>query len=296
MALKRLNHQSFLSPASNLILNTYNQATIGLMSLSSKPQTVALVAVIVIVMGVGVFAGFTLLNPAPPEDTTTIKLTLLNNAGVMIEADGLRIYIDPIDLPSNYSSLPADAILITHPHGDHYNNTCINMLQKETTVNVFPENMSAEVAAHDGVGVNPLDTVQVGSIDITAFYMYTEVWIDDVRFASHPPEANWTSYLIDIGGFTIFHAGDSKNITEYSLITGQVDVALLPLGPGCQSMADMEIVDAIDKLQPAYFIPIHFTSNLAAEIFVGAFEDDIADCSDCVVLRLEYFTSYTFEP
>ena len=63
------------------------------MSLSSKPQTIALVGVIVIVMGVGVFAGFTLLNQAPPEDpTTTIKLTLLYNAGVMIEADGLRIY------------------------------------------------------------------------------------------------------------------------------------------------------------------------------------------------------------
>ena len=74
-----------------------------------------------------------------------------------------------------------------------------------------------------------------------------------------------------------------------------MDVALLPLGPGCQSMADMEIVDAIDKLQPEYFIPIHFTSNLAAEIFVGAFSDEISDCSGCVTMRLEYFTSYTFE-
>ncbi|MHA2078833.1 MAG: MBL fold metallo-hydrolase [Candidatus Thorarchaeota archaeon] len=267
------------------------------MSLSSKPQTIALVAAIVIVMGVGVFAGFTLLNPTPPEDTdTTITLTLLTNAGVMIEANGLRIYIDPINLPSSYSTLPADAILITHPHGDHYNNTCINMLQKETTVNVFPENMTAEVAAHDGVGVTPLDTFQVGSIDITAYYMYTEVWIDGERFASHPPEANWTSYLINIGGFTIFHAGDSKNITEYSLISGQVDVALLPLGPGCQSMADMEIVDAIDMLQPEYFIPIHFTNNVAAELFVLGFSDEIADCSDCVVMNLEYFSSHTFEP
>ncbi|MBY8998851.1 MAG: MBL fold metallo-hydrolase [Candidatus Thorarchaeota archaeon] len=266
------------------------------MSPSNKAQTIAVVTILVVVLGVGAFAGFSLLNtPTPPEDTS-IKLTLLFNAGVMIEADGMRIYIDPINLPSNYSTLPADAILITHPHGDHYNSTCIDMLQKPSTVNVFPDNMTAEVAAHDGVGVNPLESVQVGTINITAFYMYTAEWIDGVRYASHPPEANWTSYIIDINGFKIFHAGDSKNNTEYESITGQMDVVLLPLGPGCQSMAGLEVVDAIAKLQPDYFIPIHFDYNLQCELFVQAYADEIADCSDCTPISLEYFSSYTFEP
>ena len=49
----------------------------------------------------------------------SIKLNLLYNAGVMIEAKGYRIYIDPINLPDNYTNLPADAILITHEHDDH---------------------------------------------------------------------------------------------------------------------------------------------------------------------------------
>ena len=170
------------------------------------------------------------------------------------------------------------------------------MLQKEGTLNVFPDNMTAEVTTHDGLGVEPLDTFQVGSISITAYYMYTEEWIGDELFASHPSEANWTSYLIDIDGFTFFHAGASKNITEYSLISGEVDVALLPLGPGCQSMADMEVVDAIDKLQPNYFIPIHFTYNYYASNFVMVFDEEIAACSDCVPMSLEYFSSYMFEP
>jgi len=265
------------------------------MSPSNKAQTIAIVTILVVVVGVGAFAGFSLMNTPPPEEGISITLTLLNNAGVMIEADGMRIYIDPYNLPSNYSALPADAILITHPHGDHYNSTMIDMLQKETTVNVIPENMTAEVIAHDAVPVNPLDIVQVGDITITAFYMYTEQWIDGERFASHAPEANWTSYIIDIGGFKIFHAGDTKNITEYETITGQIDVALLPLGPGCQSMAGDEVVDAIAKLQPDYFIPIHFPYNLACELFVQAYADEIADCSDCVPIDLRYFSSYTFE-
>ena len=266
------------------------------MSPSFRPQTLTVVAILVIGMGVGVFAGYTVLNTPPASEGTSIILTLLGNAGVMIEADGMRIYIDPLSLPSNYSTLPADAVLITHPHADHYNSTCIDMLQKPSTVNILPNNMTAELAAHDGVGVDPLDSVQVGTINITAFYMYTEIWIDDVRYASHPSEANWTSYIIDINGFKIFHAGDSKNITEYEMIAGQMDVVLLPLGPGCQAMTGLEIVDAIDKLQPDYYIPIHFTHFYYSENFVQTYDDEIAACSDCTPMAIEYFSSYTFEP
>jgi L-ascorbate metabolism protein UlaG (beta-lactamase superfamily) len=265
------------------------------MSSSGRPQTIAVVVILAIVMGVGAFAGVMIMTNSPSQEDTSIKLTLLDNAGVMIEADGMRIYVDPINLPSDYSALPADVVLITHPHGDHYNSTCINMLQKESTVNVFPNNMSTELEEHDGIGVDPLDSVQVGDINITAYYMYTEVWIDDVRYASHPPEANWTSYIIDINGFKIFHAGDSKNITEYEQISDQMDVALLPLGPGCQAMTGLEVVDAIAKLQPGYFIPIH-TTNIDAEIFVGAYTDEIQACSDCIPIWVRHFESYTFEP
>jgi L-ascorbate metabolism protein UlaG (beta-lactamase superfamily) len=102
-----------------------------------------------------------------------INVTLLNNAGVMIEANDMRIYIDPIDLPSEYRDKPADAILITHDHGDHYQYATINMLQKEGTVNVFPAIMDSEIARHDGVAVVPEDEIEIGDVRVTAFYMYT---------------------------------------------------------------------------------------------------------------------------
>ncbi len=259
------------------------------MQLTNKPQTIAIAAVVIVLLGASTYVGISILNSSPPD--ASITLTLLENAGVMIEAEGLRIYIDPYDLPSNYSSLPADAILVTHPHGDHYNATLTNSLQKTGTINVFPKNMTDAITAHNGVGVNPGDIIQVGSITITAYYMYTAIG----ELASHPPEANWTSYIVDINGFTIFHAGDSKNITEYEDLAGLIDVALLPLGPGCQSMTGLEVVDAIDKLQPNYFIPIH-TTDMTSELFILAYEDEIADCSECIPISLEHFTSYIFEP
>ena len=80
------------------------------MSPTGKPQAIAVVAILVAVMGGGVVAGYMLFNPPPSSTTGSVTLTLLYNAGVMIEANGMRIYIDPINLPSNYSSLPADAV------------------------------------------------------------------------------------------------------------------------------------------------------------------------------------------
>ena len=223
------------------------------------------------------------LNPTNP-----VRVTLLDNAGVMVEADGLRVYIDPINLQSEYMDYPADAVLITHPHEDHYQSAIVDMLQKDETINVFPENMTAAISQHDGTGVDPGDQVQVGHIIITAFYMYTFPVGEGV--ATHPREANWTSYIIDINGFTLFHAGDSKNLNEYNQLTGSIEVALLPLGPGCQTMAGQEVVDAIHTIQPQWFIPIHYE--------IGANDQFILDygsqLTDCEIVNLNYFTSHEF--
>ncbi|MHA2141714.1 MAG: MBL fold metallo-hydrolase [Candidatus Thorarchaeota archaeon] len=259
------------------------------MGLTSKPRTMIALGAILILVTVGsALVALPLLAPAPAEEDNSITITLLDNAGVMIEAEDLRIYVDPINLNSSYASLDADAVLVTHPHGDHYQSQMIDMLQKESTVNVFPANMTTQVSVHDGIGVVPGDSIQVGSANITAFYMYT--FVVEGYDASHPIEAAWTSYIIDINGFTIFHAGDSKNIVEYAELADQIDVALLPLGPGCQTMTDAEIVWALDAINPGCYIPIHYAQG-ADETWIL----DYGGSVDCEILSLDYFESHVFE-
>lgn len=217
----------------------------------------------------------------------TINVTLLENAGVMIENRGIRIYIDPITLPTDYRDLPADIICITHPHGDHLQGVSISLVKTNDTVIIHPDNISDMMYSNLGIGVDPLDQVEVGDIKITAFYMYTLPV--DIYPASHPKENNWTSYIIDINGFTIFHAGDSKNIEEYEDLTGTIDLALLPLGPGCQTMYREEVCDALEVIQPKYFIPIHYAGDELAT-FTSLYEDSL----DCQMIALEYFTSHKF--
>jgi len=254
--------------------------------------------VIVIVAVVMQLSGNLIPSPgSPPDDdgdtTEGVKLTLLANAGIMIEAGGTRIYIDPVDLPSEYGDSPADAVLITHEHGDHYQQSTIRMLQKEGTMNVFPEIMEDEIERHDGTGVVLGDEVTVGSITVTAFHMYTysPTGVDP---ATHPTESNYTAYIVDVDGFTIFHAGDSKNIPEYEELTRTIDVALLPLGPGCQTMADTEIVDAIRAIEPGHFVPIHFTGR-ANDQFVRRYRILIESGTECEIINLNHYTSHIFE-
>jgi len=222
-----------------------------------------------------------------------INVTLLNNAGVMIEVNNIRIYIDPFDIPQSYADYPADAILITHSHGDHYEASTINMLQKEGTVNVFPRIMSTEISRHNGMGVVPKDEMMIGDIKVTAYYMYTFSPIPGGE-ASHPAESDFTSYIVDIDGFTIFHGGDTKKLPEYEELTGTINVAMLPLGPGCQTMYEDEVVAALDVIDPDYFIPIHFTEGQNNQ-FCSRFRGSIEAVTDCEICNLNNYSTHAFK-
>ena len=224
-----------------------------------------------------------------------IKLTLLNNAGVMIEAQGMRIYIDPYGLLSNYSELSADAILITHSHFDHYSPSHVRVVETNDSLFVCPENMTNAIEINDGLVVNPGDSFLVGDINITAFYMYLLDYPDDSPSA-HPRENNWTSYIIDIDGFRIFHAGDAKYMDEYEELAGTIDVAFLPIywdpGFGGLNESFLPIVDAVETIQPDYLIPTHFAGTLL-ETFMTDFGTQVEN-NNCVILDLAYFESYAF--
>jgi len=248
------------------------------MNLTKKGKIILSIGVLVVVLGAGIPIVISSVN-----NNSSINLTLLDNAGVMVEYQGTRIYIDPYNFGNEYEDMPADGILITHEHGDHYDPDVMESLQKEDTINVFPAIMEAEIALFDGIGVVPEENFMIGSINVSTFYMYTGT--------SHPQESNYTSYILDINGFTIFHAGDSYLLDEYYDLRGEIDVAMLPLGPGCQTMADYDIIRVLQRIQPTYFIPIHYAEG-ADETFLDTYETSLTDYE---VIHLSYFSSHEFE-
>jgi L-ascorbate metabolism protein UlaG (beta-lactamase superfamily) len=149
--------------------------------------------------------------------------------------------------------------------------------------------MVTEAFRYGANSVIPEDTFEINNIDVRCFYMYTMPGSPD---SSHPQSNNYTSYIIDIDGFSIFHAGDSWNIEEYEQLDGEIDLVLLPLGPGCQTMTEADVVSVIRTINSTDFIPIHYTDE-GKTSFLDQYTDNIEDFG-CNVIDLEYYDSYNF--
>ena len=252
--------------------------------------------ILVIFVGAIVVSTPILLMMVPTQSPPTeIRVSLLLNEGVMIEAKGVRIYIDPLYLPSNYSDLPADAVLVTHPHGDHYSRLDVELVSTNDTLHVFPENMTEPLELFEGYPVNPGDSFLVGDINITAFHMYMPDYDEMPTF--HPKEANWTSYIIEIDGFRIFHAGDSRYMEELGELTGTIDLAFIPIfndpGYGPLNESLLQAVDAINLLQPQSIIPFHFL-EVNRQTFLSEYTI-LVENPECEVLDVPYWTTLVYE-
>ena len=250
-----------------------------------------------IIIGAVVISASIILTLQPTQKPPTeIKVTLLSNVGVMIEVDDVRIYIDPLYIPSNYTELPADVILITHDHGDHYSPSDIEDIITNDTLFVCPNTMTQALDRFNGTGVDPGDSLMVGDIHITAFHMYLEDYPSGLP-SNHQRSANWTSFIIEIDGFTIFHAGDAKYMEEYEELTGTIDLAFLPIyfdpGLGTLNESLLPIVDAIDLLQPRFVIPTHF-NDANRETFISEYSI-LVESPTTEILNLPYYSTRIFE-
>jgi L-ascorbate metabolism protein UlaG (beta-lactamase superfamily) len=235
-----------------------------------------------------------MMLPQAQETTTEMKVTVLMGAGAMIEVKGVRMYLDPLYLSGNYSELPADIILITHPHVDNYHRPSIDLVYTNDTLFVCPENMTEAIDRYDGLGVNPGDSFLYGDFNITAFPMYAPDYPNGVT-SNHPREFNWTSFVVDIGGFKILHTGDAKYMDEYEELTGTIDLAFLSINFditwGGLNESLLPIVDAINTIQPRYTIPVNGIDGVR-ETFVSEY-CLLVESSYCEVLNLGYWTSCT---
>ena len=69
-----------------------------------------------------------------PAQGGNVELTPLAHAHVQIEHGGKVIHIDPQPQAPQASVKPADQILITDVHGDHFDPKAIDMVDKASTV------------------------------------------------------------------------------------------------------------------------------------------------------------------
>ena len=65
------------------------------------------------------------------RDGRLLTIRFFGHASIAFEYEGRHIYVDPVMKYADYGRLPkADAILVTHPHYDHFDMEAVEALRK----------------------------------------------------------------------------------------------------------------------------------------------------------------------
>jgi L-ascorbate metabolism protein UlaG (beta-lactamase superfamily) len=176
-----------------------------------------------------------------------MKLTKHEHACVVLEKDGASIVIDPGSFSSGAAEIiaGADAILITHEHMDHVNETAINgALAARPDLRLYaPAAVGGLFAARQDqfTAVAAGDELALGSFAVTVHGREHAVIHPDI-----PVIAN-VGYLID---GSVYHPGDAYHVPEVP-----VPVLLLPTSGPWMKLG--EAADYVRAVRPQQIVQIH---------------------------------------
>ena len=166
------------------------------------------------------------------------------------------LYVDPWKLPAN--APPADVILITHDHFDHYSPDDIAAVARPGTLIVGPASVTAALKQVEGLSTLTIEsgqTVTAATASVTAVPAYNTSKFREPGVPFHPREAGGLGYVIDLDGRRVYHAGDTDVIPEMREV--RCDVALLPIG-GTYTMTVPEAAAACELISAAVVVPMHY--------------------------------------
>jgi len=177
------------------------------------------------------------------------RFTWFKQAAFRWEGDGLTVYIDPWGIRDD--DPPADVVFITHAHFDHFSQEDLERVRKEGTRFLAPHDVARELSG-EVTPVAPGDSLEVRGIRVQVVPAYNVV---EERLEFHPKANRWVGYVLELGGATYYHAGDTDHAPELSEV--RADVAFLPIG-GTYTMDPVEAGGLARAISPQLAVPMHY--------------------------------------
>jgi L-ascorbate metabolism protein UlaG (beta-lactamase superfamily) len=177
------------------------------------------------------------------------RITWFRQSSLLWVDDERTIYIDPWGTPDD--APPADLILITHAHMDHFQPEEIERLRSAQTQIVAPRDVADELTG-SVTSVAPGGSHEVAGVRFTTVPAYN---VHEERLEMHPRANAWVGYMIELGGAIYYHAGDTDHVPELDEI--RPDVAFLPIG-GTYTMDVDEAAGLARSIEPSLAVPFHY--------------------------------------
>jgi L-ascorbate metabolism protein UlaG (beta-lactamase superfamily) len=189
----------------------------------------------------------------------------LGHAGFRIRAGRRVVYIDPYRVADG--APPADLILLTHGHYDHFSPQDVERLSGKDTVVVAPPAVAERIGGRV-VSLAPGEGID-DPMDVRAVAAYNTSKRDPDGNLFHPREAGGVGYVVNVRGERLYHCGDTDVIPEMDQVAG-VDVALLAVS-GVYTMTAAEAAEAARRIAPRVAVPMHWGEHIGsradAEVF-----------------------------
>lgn len=196
-------------------------------------------------------AGDTFDTPAGP-----IKIMPVSHASFVAQTPIGVIYVDPVGGAEAYADFDTpDLVLITHEHGDHYNQETLDAIVGEGTQIIanpavfamLPEAMQAQAGE---VANGATAVFKELSIDAIPAYNTTEE-----RKNFHPAGRD-NGYVLNFEGFRMYVSGDTEDTPEMRALEN-IDLAFvcmnLPFTMDANAAAS-----AVAEFKPTYVYPYHY--------------------------------------
>ncbi|MBU0908538.1 MAG: MBL fold metallo-hydrolase [Proteobacteria bacterium] len=181
-------------------------------------------------------------------DKILSNLDWLGHDCFRLRAAGQVVYFDPFQLSGDLP--PADLILVSHAHYDHFSPDDIKKIRQESTL-IITEPESAAKLSGNVKAMQPGQSITWGPFTIEAVRAYNT----NKKF--HPQANNWLGFIVTVEGVRLYHAGDTDHIPE--MADYKADIALLPVS-GTYVMTADEAAQAALDINPKVAVPMHFGS------------------------------------
>ena len=216
-----------------------------------------------------------------------MDIRFLGHAAFELSDGDTSVLIDPFLTGNPKAAASADelsptTILLTHGHADHIGDTVAIAKRAGAPVVAIVE--LANEIGEDGVDV--FDPNLGGTVEFDwGWVRLVPAW-----HTSTTPKGTVNTpagMVVNFGGKTVYHLGDTALFSDLSLVSrrDEIDVALMCIG-GHYTMDRYDAVTAVEFIDPATVIPVHYDTFPPIETDAEAFKSDVESQTSAQVVIL----------